>query len=206
MEAFRPPSLRVQATRLWYRGRDEKRASLALYFTLIVKTVSPGRGEQLSEPGSPIKSRKIRRRADGSVVPRSHIFSARSHCSPHDHIVLRPIALASQRSNLRVQIGQAAIEVKCGMVGKRPGAFHGARPWIASRTASSVMLNPTRTLQPLPHGRCYMTELLRPLASVHLGRENVALRIDRQIVHPVKLACVAAVPAERTDDLSGFAP
>src|SRR5689334_16847736 len=48
-------------------------------------------------------------------------------------------------------------------------------------------------------------ELLRALAGVDLGREHVALRVDREIVHPVEFAGAAAVAAEGAEHLAGLA-
>src|SRR5438128_11559673 len=48
-------------------------------------------------------------------------------------------------------------------------------------------------------------ELLGPLARVDLRRIDVALRVYRQIVHPVELAGLAPVPAELAHDVAVLA-
>src|SRR2546430_15690872 len=50
-----------------------------------------------------------------------------------------------------------------------------------------------------------IAELLRAFSGVALGRINVPFGIERDVVHPVKLARVAAVASERADDLAGLA-
>src|SRR5207245_11205341 len=48
-------------------------------------------------------------------------------------------------------------------------------------------------------------ELLGPLAGVDLRRVDVALRVYRQIVHPVELAGLAPVPARLAHDFAVLA-
>src|SRR5262249_4754059 len=55
------------------------------------------------------------------------------------------------------------------------------------------------------HGWIHVAEFLRPFTGVDFGGVDVALRIHREIVHPMKLAGIAAVATERADDLAGFA-
>src|SRR5215207_11342734 len=48
-------------------------------------------------------------------------------------------------------------------------------------------------------------ELLGPFPGVDLSRVDVAARVDRDVVHPVELARLAAVAAEGSDHLAGVA-
>src|SRR4029077_21135297 len=52
--------------------------------------------------------------------------------------------------------------------------------------------------------RADIAKFLRALSGVHLGRIEVALGVDGEIVHPMELAGVPTVAPEGADDLAGF--
>src|SRR6186997_3407321 len=62
-----------------------------------------------------------------------------------------------------------------------------------------------RRTMSLCHRRADIAEFLRAFSGINFGGVNIALGVDGEIVHPVELASVTAVAAERPHDLAGVA-
>ena len=60
--------------------------------------------------------------------------------------------------------------------------------------------DPALRVKSLHHRRAYIAELLRAFSGIDLGGVEVALGVDRQVVHPVELAWITAWSPEGADD------